>query len=292
MKQNAKSFLLLFSLGLVWGSSYILIKRGLLVFSPAQVATLRLGITALFFLPWFIKSFRQMPWSHWKPLLAVGLIGNLLPFLLFAMAQTHLSSSLTGIISSLTPLFTMVLGLLFFSTRIPLSRVAGVLLGLAGASWLVISSGGQINNMAQQAIHASLVILATVCYAFSANLAKNYLQDIPSIDISTASFLFIFPFSLAWLLISGTPETLLNTAGAWKALGYIALLALLGTVLASLIFYRLVQISDAIFASSVSYIIPFIALFWGYIDGEPISWQHFIGMLLILAGLYLGRKNP
>ena len=290
LTKEAKSFLLLLSLGLVWGSSYILIKRGLEVFSPAQVATLRLGITGLLFLPWFVKSFRQMPWADWKPLLAVGIIGNFLPFLLFSLAQTQLDSSLTGIISSLTPLFTMVIGLLFFSVRITALRGLGILLGLAGAVWLVSQSGGSIQAIPKQATYASFVMLATVCYALSANIAKKYLQHIPSLDISTASFVFILPFSLAWLFLSDATTLLQAHPQAWQALGYIALLALFGTVLASLFFYRLVQLSDALFASSVSYIIPFVALLWGYLDGESIGWEHLIGMGLILVGLYLGRK--
>ncbi len=289
LSKEAKSFGLLLALGLVWGSSYILIKRGLEVFSPGQVATLRLSITALFFLPVLVKDFRQMPWSHWKPLLAVGIIGNLAPFFLFALAQTHLSSSLTGIISSLTPLFTMVLGLLFFSVRIPASRGIGILLGLAGAIWLAMSGGSPIDDAGNQILYASLVMLATICYAISANLAKTYLQNISSLQISTLSFIFILPFSLLWLYISGAPG-LLAQPESWSALGYISLLAFLGTVLASLLFYRLVQLSDALFASSVSYIIPFVALGWGFLDGEHIGWEHFIGMGLILTGLYLGRR--
>ncbi len=288
--KEAKSFLLLFTLGLVWGSSYILIKRGLEVFSPGQVATLRLSLTALFFFPWFLRGFRQMPWARWKPLLAVGVVGNLLPFLLFALAQTRLSSSLTGIISSLTPLFTMIIGLLFFSVRISALRAIGILLGLSGAVWLVLQSGQEINSLSQQALYASFVMLATICYAVSANIAKTYLGDVSAKDTSTASFVFILPFSLIWLWWSGTPELLYKHAEAWTALGYIALLAFFGTVLASLVFYRLVQLSDAVFASSVSYIIPFIALLWGYFDGEHIGMEHFIGMGLILVGLYLGRK--
>ena len=289
ISREAKSFALLIALGLVWGSSYILIKRGLEVFSPGQVATLRLSITALFFLPVLLKDFRQMPWAHWKPLLAVGIVGNLLPFFFFALAQTRLSSSLTGIISSLTPLFTMVLGLLFFAVRIPLSRGIGILLGLAGAIWLALTGGAPLDDVSDQLMYASLVMLATICYAISANLAKTYLQDISSLQISTLSFIFILPFSLLWLYFSGAPS-LLTQPESWQALGYIALLALLGTVIASLVFYRLVQLSDALFASSVSYIIPFVALGWGFLDGEYISWQHFIGMGLILGGLYLGRK--
>ncbi len=289
LTKEVKSFLLLLVLGVVWGSSYILIKRGLEVFSAGQVATLRLSITGLLFLPWFVKSFRQMPWADWKPLFAVGIIGNFLPFLLFALAQTRLSSSLTGIISSLTPLFTMIIGLLFFSVRITFLRATGILLGLTGAVWLVLQSGEGLQAISRQALYASLVMLATICYAFSANIAKRWLQNIPSLDISTASFVFILPFSLAWLFLSDA-HALLQNREAWQALGYIALLALLGTVLASLVFYRLVQLSDAIFASSVSYIIPFVALLWGYLDGEPIGWEHIIGMGFILAGLYLGRK--
>lgn len=275
-------------LSLTWGSSYILIKRGLVAFSAEQVACLRVGISALAFLPVFIVRFSKIEWKRWKPILIVGLSGNLIPAFLFATAQTQISSSMTGLLSSLTPLFTLLLGILIFRRPFVLTKTLGIVVGLLGALFLIFFA--QEGGFSGGSIYALLVLLATLCYAASSNTVQSYLNDMDAVTLSAVSFTLISPPVFIYLFSSNFLEVLETHSHVWASLGYISILALIGTVLASIVFYRLVQMTDAVFASTVSYIIPLIALGWGILDGETITVLHFIGMAMILSGVYLSRK--
>ncbi|MBR9921007.1 MAG: EamA family transporter [Bacteroidetes bacterium] len=291
MSQNKPwlSWLLLLFLGITWGTSYILIKKGLVVFSSIQLAALRITLSALAFLPVFIFRFSKINWKKWKYLLVVGLAGSGLPAIFFAFAQKELSSSLTGVLSSMTPLFTLVIGLLFFGLTFKVRQISGILLGLAGTLVLVWFGGSR--EASGNIWYGLLVVAAASMYALSSNTVKAYLQNMKSLTISSTSFVLIGPLGLAFLLNTDFFQVMENTPGAWTAFGYVLILSLAGTVIASILFFRLVQIRDAVFASMVSYLIPLIALFWGYQDGEQLSWYHFTGMALILTGLYLSRER-
>ncbi|MEM9920694.1 MAG: DMT family transporter [Bacteroidota bacterium] len=282
------SWLLLLLLALVWGSSYILIKRGLVAFQPQQLAGLRVTISALAFLPVLIWRFRQIDWSKWRYLAVVGFTGNFFPAFLFAYAQTELNSSTTGVLSSLTPLFTLVIGVVFFNVVGKWTKILGVMIGLAGAVFLILfgKKAGLDGNLA----YGGLVILGTLMYSLSVNTTKYYLQDVDALLISVASFAFISIPGAVYLFSTDFVSVLQEHEQAWSCLGYIALLALFGTVAASVLFYQLVQMTSAIFASTVSYLIPAIALLWGAADGEPITSLHLAGMTAILLGVYIASR--
>jgi drug/metabolite transporter (DMT)-like permease len=285
---DLKSMFALLTLSMVWGSSFILIKRGLVVFDATQVATLRIGISALAFLPVFLYRFHRIDWGRLKYFLIVGLCGSGLPAFLFAIAQTEISSSMTGILNSLTPLFTLFIGILVFNARFVWAKLLGVMLGLVGAVLLILMSAGMAGS--GNLWYALLVVLATICYATSVNTVGAYLKDLSSVTISSVSFVLFGGPALIYLFSTDFIPLMQQGAESWLALGYVSILAVLGTVLASILFFKLVQWTTPLYSSTVAYLIPIIALGWGLVDGEMIGWGHLIGMTLILSGIYLSRK--
>lgn len=282
------AWLLLALLGLTWGSSYILIKKGLIAFNPQQVAGLRISLSALAFLPVFLLKLPQMDWSKWKELAMVGFAGSFIPAFLFATAQTKLSSSVTGVLSTLTPLFTLLTGFLLFKSAASRGKIFGVVLGLAGASILLLydSSTENVGNL----MYGLLVVLGALLYGYVNNLIKAKLQNISSVLISAASFVFVGIPAFIMLFSSGFISVLETHEHGWESFWYICILSLAGTVMATLFFFKLIQLTNPIFASMVSYIIPMIALMWGFLDGEVIVLIQVAGMVLILGGVYISRK--
>jgi drug/metabolite transporter (DMT)-like permease len=285
-----KSWSILIVLALVWGSSYILMKKALVVFEPMELAGLRILISSFFFLPFFIKNFKKIVWQNWKYYLIVGLLGSGFPALLFAFAQTKLNSSLTGILSSLTPLFTLITGILFFSKSINRNQVIGVIVGLSGALLLMALGNEQAQFDLQTLGFTALVVLACLFYALSSNTVGSKLPNKSSFDISTSAFTFLLPLGIA-ILCNEQVWIPLKQSNGLEGLAYVGVLSLGGTVAASVLFFHLVQIRDAVFASMVSYLIPIVALMWGFLDGEKISLIHAAGMTLILFGVFLTRKK-
>ncbi len=276
------------ALSLVWGSSYILIKRGLEVYAPTQVAGLRLGITALLFWPLLVTRWKMVDWRKWHWLLLVGICGSGLPAFLFSIAQTRISSAMAGILNSLTPLFTLLLGVILFRAAASWAKIAGVMLGLGGAVMLVyITNNGGLGGSVSYSI---LVVLATICYATSVNTVGFKLHHLDSITISAASFAMVGTPALIYLFSTDFVDRTSHHPHGWEALGYIALLALFGTVLGSIFFFMLIKWTNPVFSSMVSYIAPIISIMWGVSDGESIEIWHFLGLALILSGVYLAKK--
>ncbi len=275
-------------LTLIWGSSYILIKRGLVAFNPYQVAALRVGIAAVAFFPFFLIKRKEVRWQDWKYLAVVGLIGTGIPSFLFPLAQTEISSSLAGVLSTMTPIFTLILAILFFSTKVARRNILGVIIGLAGATGLMIfgkSAFGDGNNW-----YGLLIVLGCLCYATSVNTVKVGLQNLNPITLSSAAFALLLPFTIFGFWWTDIPDTLRTHPQAWESLAYIAGLSLAGTFFASVLFFWLVQLTNAVFASTVAYLMPIVAIGLGALDGEMITVWHFAGMGLILIGVYLARE--
>ena len=289
MKLNSfkKNYGLLLVLAIIWGSSFILMKKGIIVFSTNEVAMLRLGIAWLTLLPFTWKSTKSIPKKAWKPLAIVGLFGNGIPAFLFTEAQSVLDSSLIGILNALVPLFTFIIAVFVFKTKWKIYNLVGIFIGLMGAIWLIAGVGLVLD----QAHYAWLIVIATLCYSISLNTIKVYLQKMSSIQISSFAFMFVGPPCILGLAFSDFYPTLMSTKGSWQALFYITILAVLGTSVALVLFNKLVKNSTAIFASSVTYLIPIIAVFWGIIDGEQISINHFLGIGIIFTGIYLVNKK-
>ena len=281
------SWIILLSLTLVWGSSFILIKRSLEYFTASEVGLLRVVITFLVLIPLAIKTIsntdRKLKWQ----LLISGIIGSLIPSFLFAIAQTQINSFLAGTLNALTPLFTLFIGLLFFKLKFTWYNMLGVFAGLLGAIGLIYASSGSI-GFAVNIKYSFLIIIAAACYAFNVNYIKVKFKNLDSLTITALTFFFIGIPSFAYVLIfSDIPNKLLHEQQALTGLGYVSILAILGTGLALIFFNKLIKISSPVFASSITYIIPIVAIAWGIFDGEIFQSVYIIWFLLILTGVFL-----
>lgn len=286
---NKKVFtwLLLILLAFIWGSSFILMKKGLIVFNDLEVAQLRMGIAWLSLLPFVWNKITKINKHHILPIIIVGLFGNGIPAFLFTKAQTQLDSSLVGILNALVPIFTFIIAVFLFKNKVKRSQLTGIIIGLCGAVSLIAYGGVNFENM----YYSYYVIAATLCYAISLNTIKNSLQDMSAMDISGLAFFVIGPFCLLALYFSEFSYKMQNSEGAVTALLYIILLSTVGTSVALVAFNVLVKKTTAIFASSVTYLIPIVAIFWGFIDGEIITWNHFVSIGIILGGIHLVNKG-
>jgi drug/metabolite transporter (DMT)-like permease len=292
MSQNKSSsaLILLLVLSLIWGTSFILIKQGLKVFAPDVVGALRVTAASIFLLPLALPRLKELKQGDTRKLFLSGLMGIFIPAFLFAFAQTKLNSSLAGILNTLSPLWTMILGAMFFTQRFRGHAILGIVLSFLGAIMLALSrSGGTITGFN---LYALFIVVATILYGANLNWVKFKIRDLGSITITSISLLFIGPLAAAYLfLFTDFTNVLVNTPGAFKAFGFIVLLAFMSTAVAGLLFNKLLRISSPIYASSVTYIMPVVAVMWGVIDGEKLLPGHFVGMTAILGGVYLANRK-
>ncbi len=288
--KNTSALFLLIVLSLIWGTSFILIKQGLKAFSPDVVGALRVTAASIFLLPLALPRLKELkPGDPYKLLLS-GLMGVFFPAFLFAFAQTKLNSSLAGILNTLSPLWTMMLGALFFTQRFRGYAVVGIILSFLGAVMLALSrSGGTITGFN---VYALLIVAACALYGANLNWVKFKIHDLGSITITSISILFVGPIAAAYLFFfTDFTHTMATDPEAWKAFGFIVLLAFMSTAVAGLLFNKLLRISSPLYTSSVTYIMPIVAVMWGVIDGEKLLTGHFIGMAAILGGVYLANKK-
>lgn len=286
---TARDWLSLLFLSCIWGSSFILIKKSLVGFSYFEMGLMRTVVAFLAFLPFVFYFSKKIVWRRWKEYLLISLTGSAIPAFLYAIAQTQITSIASGILNSLTPLFTIIFGVLFFNTKSSLLQFSGVLLGLAGAV-LIILFGSEL-YIGARPVYGLYVVLGTMSYALNGNFIKRLFQNDDPLVLGAVSFLFVgFPFLLIAIYI-GIPQKVIAEPAAQLSLMYLTLLSVMSTVISLIIYYHLLQRTTALFASSVTYIMPAIVLFWGVIDGEQLLPFHFIGLLLIVMGIYLIRKN-
>jgi drug/metabolite transporter (DMT)-like permease len=282
------SWIIIVILSLIWGSSFMLIKNSLLVFSAGQVGALRMLIAALIFSPFTIFVFRKIPLDKWKYVAISGLVGNLIPSFLFAFAQTSLSSSVTGILNALTPMFTLIIGVLLFRTPLKVTQILGLCLGFVGACGLsLLKSDG---NLGAVNLYVLLIMAATICYGLSINVVRQYLGGINPIYVAACALTTTAPFALAYLLTTDSTQLTKHPDFA-KSMTSILILGTMGSALALIFFNKLVQISSAVQASMTTYLIPIVALCWGWYAGEVIGIWHFAGMALIISGIYVAHKR-
>ncbi|MCF8227588.1 MAG: EamA family transporter [Bacteroidales bacterium] len=294
MKEGLKTKLIswgiLIALALTWGSSFILIKKGLGVYSSQEVGALRIIISFLILLPFALMRIKRVQAREWKYLFIIGAVGSVAPAFLFAKAQTGIDSNLAGILNSLTSLFTLIIGLVFFQLKTRWFNVFGVFLGLIGAVGLISVSGG--NNFSGNIGHSVFVIIATICYAINVNVLKKYLKRLDAFTITTISFFLMgIPLIIYLLIFTDFIAQLQTDADAMEGLLYISILAVFGTGLALIAFNYLIKISSVIFSASVTYLIPVVAVIWGIIDGEIFEAYYFAWIALILLGVYLVNLN-
>lgn len=284
MKISLQNWLILILLSLTWGSSFILIKQGLVSFSPYQVGALRMTIAAGFLSIWGFKNLTKVPKDKLKWVIIAGANGNFIPMFLFPIAQTRVSSSMAGILDSLVPIFVLLFGALLFRQKTVLNQILGALVGFIGAVLLIGFDGINGENSLW---HCLLIILATAMYGMNSLIITTKLKDIPPFRLSTSLFTVWLIPALIVLFFSGFFDQFVGTSQQWESLGYVVILGFVGTALAMMLFYRLIQSTGAIFASMVTYLMPIVSVFWGIIVGENITWMHIIGFGLILIGVYL-----
>jgi drug/metabolite transporter (DMT)-like permease len=280
-------------LALIWGSSFILIKRGLEIFSPGEVGAYRIVAAATFLLPLSLPRIKNLNSKQIQNLLLVGLVGSFIPAFLFAKAQTQLSSSLTGVLNALTPLFVVLIGALFFSSKITLRNGIGLAIAFVGVVILVtVKEGAGFGTFTTINAYAFFVILACVCYGFNLNLIKYRFQKLNPIEITAISLLVVLPMALIYLM-AGTDFSYKVTQvdGALEALGYLTLLGVFGTAIALILFNIMVKKVTPVFASSVTYFIPIVAIFWGVLDGEVLLLGHYIGIAAVILGVWYGNRK-
>ena len=285
-----KKWLILVVLSIIWGSSFILIKKGLIGLTPLQLGALRIVISAIFVFIFGFQSLKKIPKNKWKWLIISGFIGTFFPVFLFAFAETEIDSSIASILNSLVPLNTILLGFAIFKIASTKRQIIGVIVGFFGTALLIVS-GAQLNPD-QNYMYAGFVLISGVMYGVNVNIIKRYLQDLKAISIAFGNFAAIIVPALIVLSFTNffTIETLQNPI-VITSIGYVVILSAFGTALAKVLFNKLVQMATPVFASSVTYLMPVVAVAWGILDGEGFSvWQVF-ATLLILVGVYLANRR-
>ncbi len=250
---------------------------------------MRITVAGLVMLPVFLYNIRKIKANDWPSLIIVGLLGNGITAILFPMAQTQISSALAGTLNSLTPLFVLLVGALLFGQRLTTYKVLGIITGLIGTCLLVVV--GADFSQGQDNRYALFIVLATISYGYSSNVIKTSLQHMPAHIITAGAFMFLLPFSISGLFLFDVQSVVLEHEYAYKSLMAIASLAVMSTVIASILYIKLIQMTDAVFASTISYVAPFVALTWGLLDKESLGLIHVLGLAVILLGVRLTSKG-
>ncbi len=288
MEHKQLRWVYLFLLSLIWGSSFILMKYALVGLTAMQVGALRVLITALFLLLIGFRRVFKIKKRHWFYLTLNGFIGSFFPAFLMAYTVEKMDSSVVSILNSLTPLNTLIFGALIFGFTFKKRQLIGVLIGLLGTMVLILK-GAELNPN-QDYFYSSFILIASICYALNINILKKYLHDIDALSITVANFVILIIPTLILLFFTGFFNTFEFTESSVKGLFYLSILAVVGTGLAKLMFNRLIQISSPIFSSSVTYIIPIVAITWGVLDGERITLIQVVAAFVILLGVYTVNK--
>ena len=274
-------------LSFVWGSSFILMKIGMNRLTPYQVASVRMVSAGIVLLPIAIRRFREIPKKQLGYIILSGLLGSFFPAYLFCIAETKIDSALAGILNALTPICVIIVGLLFFQNRSTRNQVIGVLIGFVGLCLLFITKGKIDLTYISYAV---LVVVATISYGLNVNMVNRHLHHIPSLNIAAFAFSFLLIPSLIILIFTGFFNLDLQNTQVLQSVGASALLGITGTAMATILFYILLKRAGTLFASLVTYGIPFVAILWGVLAGEMITGIQIACLLLILAGVYISRR--
>ena len=285
-----KKWIYLIALSLIWGSSFVLIKKSLLGLSPLQVGSLRIVFSSIIIFLIAFNRISNIPKNKWKWIAISAIIGTFFPAFLFAFAETQIDSAVASILNSLVPMNTVLIGFAVFKISTTKTQSLGVLIGFIGTCTLIIS-GAELNPD-QNYLYSGLVIICSVLYAINVNLIKKYLFDVNAVSIAAGQFVVIFIPSIIVLYYSGffnlefTDNDLL-----YDSLTYVLLLSFFGTAMAKILFNRLIQISSPVFASSVTYSMLIVSVIWGVLDGELFNFYQAVATILIIIGVYLSNKK-
>ncbi|MBT8315387.1 MAG: DMT family transporter [Maribacter sp.] len=292
LNEYNRKWIYLIILSLVWGSSFILIKKALLGLSALQLGSLRIVFASTFLFVFGYKSLRRLTLSDWKWIIMAGLLSSFFPPFLFALAQTELDSGVTSIFNSVVPLFTTVVGITLFGALITKRQVVGVIIGLLGTLALILT--GMELDLDQNYWYSIFILLSALGYALNINIIKKHLAHLSPLAVTTGSFAVAFVPALAIVFYSGFFYAIPSDLEMQNALWYLLALAFLGTAIANIYFNKLIHLSNPVFAASVTYTIPIVAVFWGVWDGESINFYQLLGGAIILLGVYLvnRKKRP
>lgn len=289
MDNQQKKWIYLAFLSIVWGSSFILMKKALIGVTPIQLGALRMIITALFLLLAGYKSIKRIQKKHWIYIVYTALLGTFIPSFLFAYAIDGIDSSIVSILNSFTPFNTLIFGALVFGFTFKKRQVLGIIIGLIGTLILILK--GADLNPDQNYWYALLIIIASVGYAFNVNIVKKYLDDLDALAITTGNFLLLLIPATIVLSFTDFFTTFKTDSVGLESLGYITILSVVGTGIAKILFNKMVHLSTPVFASSVTYLIPIVAIMWGLLDGEKLSFIQLIAGIIILFGVWLVNKK-
>lgn len=290
--KNHKLFhwIIFVSLALTWGSSFILMKRGLDSFSSYQVAALRIFIAFLFLLPLAFRHIKKIHFKYLPAFIAMGVFGNLIPAFLFTQAETLISSALTGMLNSVTPVFALIIGLIMLKEKVKLLQIVGLATGIIGAIGL-LSLGKNSESSGNIYLGGAMVLLATFFYGLSVNIIKAKLGNVSAVTATIFALCIVGPFAGIYLFTTDFIEVMQTKPLAFDSLKYVCILAIFGTSLSLIVFNILIKEAGTLFASSVTYFIPIVAMLWGALDGEAITVAHSIFIVVILAGVWLVNKK-
>jgi drug/metabolite transporter (DMT)-like permease len=297
MKRESKGWGMLVILACIWGSSFILMKKAMFtssgdtIFSDVQVASLRILFASVALLPIAIRGLKRIQSiKHIFLFMIVGFFGNYFPSYLFTYAETGLSSAYTGMLNSCTPIFALLIGFLIFKDSLTKIQLIGVMIGTIGI--LLLSITGQDFEIHGDWRHILAIVIATVCYGVSLNTIKHTLSSYKSTDITSIAFLTVILPSAIVSFTSGAVITIQTNEFAVSGLAYILVLSFIGTAFAVILFNQLISMSSVLFASSVTYLIPIVAVIIGVSIGEEIGFQQVLSMVVILLGVFVANYFP
>lgn len=289
MNANKEKWILLIILTIIWGSSFILIKKSLEHFNPFQVGALRVLIAGIVLMPIAISKYKLFPKKHLKWLILAAFTGNFIPMFLFPIAETEISSSIAGIINSMMPIFVIIVGALVWKFETTKQQIIGVCISFTGVCLLAFGGG---DGTGLKLIPIVLLLVATLCYAISTTTIKSKLMELSSTILSSFVFSFVLFFpSLIALCLTGFFSEFEFSKDVMTGLMFVGLLAVFGTGLAMTLNYRLLKVSTPLFASTVTLLMPIVAIIWGTLDGEKLTVMQFMGAIIIIAGLIFLRTK-
>ncbi len=289
LKNKTWQYFILFMLAATWGSSFQLMKLGLRAFRPEEVALLRVSISFIALSPFVFYHIKTIPRDKWKWLAAAGFLGNGIPAFMFALGLTKIHGAMGGILNATAPLFTLIVGSVFFASRFGKNAIWGILIGLLGTAYLVFLAGNSDEEM--DMIYAFFPLIGSLCYGFSSNIIKLKLKELKPIIVTGAALMMQAPFTIFFVLLLGIPSKAMSSPLHTESFLYICLLAVMGTSIAVLVFNYLIKHTTVLFAASVTYLVPAFAMGIGFFVGEVISIHYFIGMAIIIFGVWLTNKG-
>ena len=289
MSNYNKKWFYLAILSLIWGSSFILIKKGLVGLTPYQVASLRIIFAATVILLYSYNSLKKIPKASWKWILITAYTGTFFPVYFISYGQSEIESGLASIITTITPINTLVVGIIFFGLIFTKKQLLGLLIGLGGAILLIYEASGA--DFSINIYYSFFIYMTTVGYAASVNLIKNYLTNISPEAVTAGIFISISPPALIVLFLSDFSSLNFHESQVINSIIFVFVLGVFSSAIAQTLFNKFVKIASPLFASAVTYTMPVVAIFWAILDGETLTLMQFFATAIILVGVYMVNKK-